>query len=166
MKFLLTLAIIFSYIFFETALAFEQESINLNSRKMKRSKNYLPTQEKQDRLIFEEGEVPGNDGYGFFYKEFTPQKIVCRFKAKVFCDYGLGSIKLIKHKKLQFAFEGLFTKAETDMNGQVDSIISCDASFAKKSVAIQIDDFYVQKVEIKNFPKEIVLDTEQCKKIK
>ncbi|MBC7429988.1 MAG: hypothetical protein H7336_15345 [Bacteriovorax sp.] len=109
--------------------------------------------------------LPGNDSFGFFYKELTSETSHCRFKTKVTCDYGLGSTKVIKHKEVRLEFNDGSITHSTDDQGILDLVYKCQPSLIKKSMTIKIGG-YQKIMEVPKFPKNLVLSSDDCKLVK
>lgn len=105
---------------------------------------------------------PGNNTYGFFYKEANSNEGYCRIRMKILCDYGLEMTKPIVDQNFRVKYKAMYFETKTDPEGLVDLIYRCSNKIRKEKFEVSVAKF--KKIY---FPTEqigeIRIENGQCK---
>lgn len=106
--------------------------------------------------------MPGNDDFGFFYKETGEKKGFCRLRAKVACEFALGIFKEVKLTNIKVQFTDGSIERKTDDKGIFDLIFRCE-DFRKNQGVILSVKKHILSTKLTEFPKEIHIPEADCR---
>ena len=106
--------------------------------------------------------MPGNNDFGFFFRDDGNGKGVCRIRTRVVCDYGMEFTKPIVNREIKFSVGNLQYQYRTDTEGLVDLLFRCEKTVENKSSAAFVAK-HMQNFTLQDAPKEIRVADGDCK---
>ncbi len=85
--------------------------------------------------------MPGNNSFGFFYKEKNNREGYCRLRLQFFCDYGLEVLKEIKNQDVLLQIAGGSLIQKTGHDGIADIIFHCSKKWLNETALVRTGKF-------------------------